>query len=145
MIERVLLSFIAIVLLALAFRKRDKMSILITAGLTFGILFTWIGIPIVYMLGIIIYLLSTLLILYTNIRKNELSTYNRTTIIVSGVYAFGIKLSSILHWPYAEEFRLLAIIPIILFLISLFKGMIKRKEIGYLSILNVDFLMRLIH
>jgi hypothetical protein len=66
------------------------------------------------------------------------------TIAIAGFFAFGANLFSIMHWPYAGEIRLSMIIPIALYLTSLFNGMIRRKEIGYLTIMNVEFIMRLI-
>ena len=144
MTERIILSIVALIMLALTFKKGDKQTTLLTSGLTVGILITWIGVPTVITVGLIIYMLTALLISLTILRSKKLTKFNRTTIVLTGVFAFGANLFSIMHWPYAGEIRLSMIIPIILYIISLVKGMIKRKEFGYQTIMNVEFLLRLI-
>jgi len=144
MTERIILSTIAILMLSLIFKKDNKQIILLTTGLTIGILITWTGVPMAITVGSIIYMLTAFLISIFNFRKKGLGIFNRATIILSGFLAFGANLFSIMHWPYAREIQLSMIIPIILYLVSLFTGMINRKEIGYLTIMNVDFILRLI-
>ena len=144
MTERLILSIVAVIMLALTFKKGDEQTTLLTSGLTVGILITWTGVPTVITVGLIIYMLTALLISLTNLRSKELTKFNRTTIVLTGVFAFGANLFSVMHWPYAGEIRLSMIIPIILYIISLVKGMIRRKEFGYLTIMSVEFILRLI-
>lgn len=144
MTERIILSIVAILMLAFTLKRGNKQTTLLTAGLTVGILTTWTGLPTVITVGMIIYMLTALLISLTNLRNKELTRFNRTTIVLTGVFAFVTNLFLIMHWPYAAEVRLSMIIPIILYLISLVKGMIRRKEFGYNTIMNVEFLLRLI-
>lgn len=131
-------------MLVLTLKKGDKIAIVLTAGLTVGILITWTRLPMLITAGLILYMLTGLIISLFNLKRNELDKLNRTTIIVAGLFAFGANLFAIMNWSYAGEIRLAMIIPIVLYLISVFKGMIKRKEIGFLTIMNVEFLMRLI-
>lgn len=131
-------------MLVITLKKGDKLTIILTTGLTIGILITLIKIPMLIFLGSIIYMLTALWIAITNLKRKDLTKLNQVTILLSGIWAFIGNLSSILHWPYAEIFRLSMIIPILFFIISLFYGMIKRKEFGYLSIMNLEFALRLI-
>jgi hypothetical protein len=144
MTERIILSIVAILMLSLTLKKGDKQTTLLTSGLTVGILITWSGVPTVITVGLIIYMLTALLISLINLRSKELTKFNRTTIVLTGVFAFGANLFTVMHWPYVGEIRLSMIIPIILYIISLVKGMISRKEFGYLTIMNVEFILRLI-
>lgn len=144
MTERIILSIVAILMLAFTLKRGNKQTTLFTAGLTVGILTTWTGLPTVITVGMIIYMLTALLISLTNLRSKELTRFNRTTIVLTGVFAFVTNLFLIMHWPYAAEVRLSMIIPIIFYIISLVKGMIRRKEFGYITIMNVEFLLRLI-
>ena len=144
MTERIILSIVALIMLTLTFKKGDKQTTLLTAGLTFGILITWTGVPTTITVGLIVYILTGLLISLANLRCKQHTRLNQTTIVLSGVFAFGANLFSIMHMPYAGEIRLSMIIPIILYIISLANGMIKRKEFGYMTIMNVEFLLRLI-
>ncbi|PKR81819.1 hypothetical protein CW751_00315 [Brumimicrobium salinarum] len=144
MTERIILSIVAISMLVLTLKKVDRQNALLTAGLTFGILITWIGIPIVVTIGLITYMLTALLISLTNLRKRGLSKLNQITIVLAGIWAFGLNLMVIVHFPYASEVRISVFIPIILYLISLTRGMVKRKEFGYLTIMSVEFILRLI-
>lgn len=144
MTERIILSIISIIMLVITLKKGDKLTIILTTGLTIGILITLIKIPMLIFLGSIIYMFTALWIAITNLKRKDLTKLNQVTILLSGIWAFIGNLSSILHWPYAEIFRLSMIIPILFFIISLFYGMIKRKEFGYLSIMNLEFALRLI-
>lgn len=144
MTQRIILSVVAIIMLSLTFKKGDKLSIFLTAGLTVGILFTWTGISIAITTGLIIYMLTALLISLFNMKNKELSKFNQTTVILTGLFAFVANLFSIMHWPYSGVVRLSMIIPILLYLVSLLNGMIIRKEIGYLTIMNIEFILRLI-
>lgn len=144
MTERIVLSVIAIFMLVLTLRKGDRQNIFLTAGLTIGILITWAGIPVIITIGQITYMLTALLISLANLSTKELSKLSQISIILSGIWAFGVNLFSIMNWPFAEVIRFSLIIPLILYLISLINGMIKRKELGYLTIMNVDFILRLI-
>lgn len=131
-------------MLVITLKKGDKLTIILTTGLTIGILITLIKIPMLIFLGSIIYMLTALWIAITNLKRKDLTKLNQVTILLSGIWAFVGNLSSILHWPYAEIFRLSMIIPILFFIISFFYGMIKRKELGYLTIMNLEFALRLI-
>jgi hypothetical protein len=144
MTERIILSIVAIIMFALTLKKGDKVAKLLTAGLTVGILITWTGLPMLITAGLIIYMLTGLMISLSNFKSKELTKLNRTTIIIAGFFAFGANLFSIMHLPYAEVIRLSMVIPIVLYIVILINGMIKRKEFGYLTIMNVEFIMRLI-
>ena len=144
MTERIILSIVSIIMLVLTLKKDNRQNTLLTSGLTIGILITWMSIPLITTIGLITYMLTALIISLTNLRKKGLSKLNQITMIITGIWAFGLNLISIMHFPYASEIRLSAIIPIILYLISLIRGMIKRKELGYLTIMNVEFILRLI-
>ena len=144
MTERIILSLVAIIMVALTLKKGDKRIILLTAGLTFGILITWTAFPMLKTAGLIIYMLTGLIISFSHLKSNELTILNRTTIVIAGLFTFGANLFSIMHWPYAGVVRISMVIPIALFIISLFNGMIKRKEIGHLTIMNLEFIIRLI-
>lgn len=144
MIERIIISIVSILMLALTSMKGDKKTTLLTSGLTIGILITWIEIPIIITVGMIIYMLTALMISITSIKTKELTKFNQITITMTGIWACGINLFSILHLPYAELVRLSIIIPITLYLINLINGLIRRREFGYMSIMNVEFILRLI-
>ena len=142
--ERIILSIVALAMLALTLKKGDKLTTFLTTGLAFGILITWTGISSIITVGLLIYMLTALLISITSLKISGLSKIHKTTILLTGIFAFVANLFSIMHWPYAGEVRLSIIIPIILYLVSIFSGMIKRQELGYLTIMNVDFLFHLI-
>lgn len=130
-------------MLALTLKKGDKQSIILTVGLTIGILITWTRVPVVITIGLVVYMLTALMVAMNSLKTKELSKFNQVTIILSGIWAIGANLFSIMHWPYASEIRLSMIIPIIFYIFSLLYGMTKRKEFGYLTIMNIEFVLRL--
>ena len=123
MTERIILSIVSIIMLALSLKKGDKQSIIFTIGLTIGILITWSRVPVVMTIGLVTYMLTALMIVINSLRMKELSNLNQVTIIFSGIWTLGANLFSIMHWPYADEIRLSMIIPIIFYIISLIYGM----------------------
>ena len=131
-------------MLSLTLKMGDKKSKLLTAGLTLGILITWTEVPTLIMIGLILYMLTGLVISLSNLNRKELSKLHWMTIVISGAIAFTGKLFSIMNWPYASEIRIIMLIPIALYLVSLFKGLIKSKELGFTSILNAEFMLSLI-
>jgi len=144
MTETIILSIVSLIMLAFTLKKGNKRTSMLTAGLTIGILITWSRAPTIITVGMITYMLTALMISVKNLRSKELSKLNQATIILSGMWALGANLFSIMRWPYVEEIRLSMIIPITLYVISLFNGMTKRRELGYLTIMNVEFALRLI-
>lgn len=144
MTDRVILSIVAIIMLALTLKRGDKLSILLTLGLTVGILITWTGISAIRTIGLVIYMLSALMIAFNGSKRNGLTKLSQYAIILTGLWAFGANLFAIMNWPYFTLIRLSMIIPIAFYTIGLVSGMIKRKEFGYLTIINVGFILRLI-
>lgn len=139
---RIILSIIAIVMLVLTIKKGDKRTVLLTTLLTVGILITWAREPTIITIGFLMYIFTALLISIVNLKSKGLTRFKRITIVLTGAIAFFSNFFSIMHWPFAGIVRLSTIIPLGLYGFSLFKGMIKRKELGYLTILNADFLFR---
>ncbi len=142
--ERIILSFVSLIMLVLTIRRGDKLATVLSLGFTAGVLITWIELPVIKTIGLVIYMLTALLVTITSLNNKEHSSRDQVTMMISGIWAFGANLFSIMEWPYAGIVRLSMIIPIILFLVSLINGLTKRKEIGYLTIMNVEFLLRLI-
>ena len=144
MTERIILSIVAILMLAYTFIKGDKRTILLTAGLTIGILITWVDLLVVIILGMIINILTALMISAISLKNKGLNKLDKTAIVLAGIFTFVSYMFSIMHLPYAEFVRLSMIIPIGFFIVTLIKGIAARKEFGYLTIMNVDFFLRLI-
>lgn len=131
-------------MLAWSLKKGDRVSAMLMAGLSIGIWITWIQTPIFITLGAFTYAFTALLISLLNVKALDLSRINHFAIVLSGLWAFGSNLAVIMNWPYASLIRLSVIFPLSIYVISLFNGMLGRKEFGYLTLLNTDFLLRLI-
>lgn len=143
MTERIILSIAAIIMLVYTIKTGDKRTILLTAGLTIGILVIWTDILIVIIAGMIINMVTALIIVAMNLKNKCLNKLDKTAIVLAGIFTFVSNMSSVMHLPYAQFVRISMIIPIGLFIVSLINGIAKRKEFGYLTIMNVDFLLRL--
>jgi len=144
MTERIILSVVAIAMLVFSIQKKDKQTIFLTAGLALGILITWTGIPLIITIGLIIYMLTALVISISGLNRQGPETVTKVSIVVCGIWAFGSNLFAIMPWPYAGEVKLSMLIPLTFYLILLAKGLIKKKEFSFLTIMNTDFLIRLL-
>ena len=142
MTERIILTIVSIAMLILTIQKKEKYSIILTCGLTLGIIITWTRIPIIITSGILIYMITTLLITFYGIRKKELLKSEKIIISITGIWPFIAKVFAFNHYPYTNEIRLSMIIPLLLYLILIGKGIIKKKECGFMTILNVEFLLK---
>lgn len=144
MTEKLIISIIALLMFAFTLKKGGKREISLAAGLTLGILITWINQPTIQLAGLIIYTVSGLAVFILNLKKKDLSTLNWAAIITAGLFTFLANFFALMHLPYAEFIRLGAIVPLAMYVISLFIGMAKRKEMGYMTIMNVQFVMGVI-
>jgi hypothetical protein len=145
MTDRIILTTVSIIMLILTIQKKEKYSIILTCGLTLGILITWTKIPIMISAGMLIYMIAALLITFYGIRLKQLSILEKTVISVTGMWAFVTILFQLNHYPYANVLRLSLIFPLLLYLILLRKGLIRKNEFGFLTILNLGFLLSLIN
>lgn len=144
MTEKLIISIIALLMFAFTLKKGGKREISLAAGLTVGILITWINVSTVQTVGLILYMLSGLAVFILNLKKKDLSTLNWAAILTAGLFTFVANFFALMHLPYADFIRLGAIIPLAMYVISLFNGMTKRKEMGYMTIMNVQFVMGVI-
>ena len=142
MTERIILTIVALIMFALTIKKSDIITIILTTCLTFGILITWSGVQSLVSIGIVTYMLTALVIAIINLEKKGLSKFNRQTIFLAGLFSFLSNLFAFMQWPFATIIRFCIIIPLAFFLISLFKGITKRNEIGQLTIMNIELLLK---
>lgn len=144
MTDRIILTIASSIMLILTIQKKEKYSVILTSGLTLGILISWISVPIMISVGMLTYMISALLIIIYGIGLKRLSNLEKIVISITGMWASVIILFQLNHYPYANEIRLSMIIPLLLYLILLWKGLIKKKEFGFLTILNLGFLLSLL-
>ena len=144
MIERTILSFVAVIMLFLTIEKGDKRSIILASGLTLGILVTWLSAPIVQTMGYSIYILTALLISLNSLTLKSVEAGKRASVAAIGLWVFLIHLSALLQLPNAELTRLSTIIPIVLFGVLLYRGLKKSNEFGYVTILSSELIVSLI-
>jgi len=145
MTERIILSIVAIIMLILTIQRNKKLPIILTSGLTIGILITWTENPMVIMFGMLIYILSALFVAIYGLKNKELLKYEKVIISLTGLFSFTANLFAFMHYPFAYEIGFSMIIPLTLFLVTLGKGMIHKSEFGLMTVLNVDFLLRFIN
>ncbi|TLX72834.1 hypothetical protein E9993_16980 [Labilibacter sediminis] len=142
MTERIILIVVSVLMLVLTLSKKDKNTSMLTLGLTLGVALTLFENKIVLTIGFLIYILSSLMIGIYGIKAKKLKTLEKTVIILCGFWSFYANVSAILHLPYGLELRLSVIIPMILYFVLISKGIYRKKEFGFLTILNLDFLFR---
>lgn len=144
MTGKILISTIAIAMLILTLIRGDKRTIWLTVLLTIGLLAAWIEDPTVKSVALGIYSCSALLISLNALQRSDMSKILRTSVFVTGVWALVTNLFVFMNWPYANELRLSLLVPILLYLLNVAKGLAKQKELGYMTILNSVFLLKLI-
>ncbi len=142
--ERIILSIVAILMLILTIKRGDKLSIIITTGLTIGVLSVWTGVQIIIGIGISIYMLSSLATVLYSIRNKKMNTLEKLIISLTGMWSLVADISVINHYPYAYTLKLSMIIPIVFYITMTIRGLYKRNEMGFLTILNLDFFIKMI-
>jgi len=145
MIETTTLAIITIFMVIYAYMKGDKQSFLLTVGISFGIMIATFRISGIFYVGLTIYMLTTIAIVVLTINNRDLSTIRRGLIILTATLAFATPLFSIMNWPLFEIIKLFTVASIFLYAIVLSKGMMGKNEFGYLTIINVNFLVQLIY
>ena len=131
-------------MIVLVIKRGEKWPIIITSGLSIGVLFAWTGISNVILTGLIIYMLSAVFSAVYGVFSKDLPKHQRIIIALTGLFGLFANLSALNHWPYAGEIRLSMAIPLALYLILIYKGYARKGEFGFLTILNTDFLFKLL-
>jgi len=131
-------------MLIMTIQKRDKWTIVITSGLTLGILLILTGFTISHLVGLGIYTISGLLFIIYTYRSKELPNLERIIIGITGTWVIITCIYKVLHYAYADVIQVLTIIPVICYFILLQRGLIKRKEFGFLTIVNVEFIITIL-
>jgi hypothetical protein len=72
---------------------------------------------------------------------NQLTRKNLASIslFLTGIWSFISKLFFFMNWPHHEKISISLIIPILLFMICLFRGIHKQKEFGVWVLLIAEF------
>ncbi len=142
MIEKIILSVVACLMLFATFKKGNKKITIYTSGLTVGILLSWFNYSIVTHVGLIIYTCCTLILGITRLENQ--TRLIKMTIFTSCFFSILSSLFMVFHWPYHQIIYLSLVIPLGFYIIAVFQNLYKSKDFGYLTIINVELLFKLI-
>lgn len=140
MLERIILTTIALGMFRLTATTKDKLSIFLTAGLTLGVLLTWTRIPRFITIGMMIFMMTALVGALFQIRGLFDRSFIALSLFLLCIMIFLVKLFLILNWPHSGELILGLAVPILLFLFCLPRRIHKRNEFGFWVILVADSL-----
>jgi len=137
MIERIILSGVSVLMLLIALKQRDKYPLLITIGLTLGVLMSWmIGISTI---GILVYMLSVFCVCLYGLFRYRLPIIDKVLIVLVGLSTLIYNTAYLMSWPYWFEFTFSSVFPLIMSIILIIKGRFKTKELSFLVIFSKLF------
>lgn len=125
--------------------KSDKPSMVITLIISISILCIFIPIEIIRMVGMFGLPISSVLVIAYGLLKKDLTKGQRRVSLIISVLVLASQLSMFLNSSYAYWFGIIMIIPLISYVIILFKGISKfRNQFGFLTIMASYALSRFV-
>lgn len=135
--EKITLSIIALLGLITAFKFKGIFHKVIIIGITLAILITWVKIPIILTISIMIMLIMAITTLIYGLWAKELRTIERNSLVTMGGFLAIDLTFAILHLPGAEKANIMLLIPIVLTIISYRKHRELTKEMSFLFVFFV--------
>jgi len=129
---KIILSIIAILGLLTAFKFKGIFHKLISIGITLAILITWVKIPIIMTISIMIMLIMAIATFIYGLWARDLRKIERNSLVTMGGFLAIHLTFSILHLPGAEKANIMLLIPIVLTIISYRKHRELTKEMSFL-------------
>ncbi len=120
--------------------KSDLKSKLITIGLGLSIAFALCSLPCIKTIGIILYIVLSILVIIFSITRKDLNKSDRLIIILIILPIVVYWTFAFNHYPGAHLLKFLLIIPVFSFIACLIKGKKFNNEFGYLVIYIADTL-----
>lgn len=141
---RLLLTIVALSLFTFTLRHKDKLSSSIMGGLTLGLLLTSLGMEELYGAGSAIHIIATLLIIVQAMKNKQSSIFWKLMLTFSGLASTYWTLTISEGWAYYSMFSIGLIIPLIIYTVLLARGLYKRSEFGFMTLINLEFLIQIL-
>ncbi len=138
MTSQLLLVLAVIFGLFWSIKARDKKSIVITTGLSLGVLLVLTPISYFKTLGLAIYITFSIIAFIYGLTKNGFKPIDRFIISTITLPIFAYWIFALFHFPGANIIKLLMFFPVAGFIIAAFQNQNLKSELGFLLILAVD-------
>ena len=143
MTPKILISFLTFFVLLYTYRSINDYKKIITSVLSFSILLTWFDSYNLTTIGILLFITTTIFIIYKGFVIKVLNRFEKLNFIILGLFCGVGLLFSLMHWPFANIISLLMVVPIFLYLYTSIKTQLKfNKKYLFLSILVLDCVFR---
>lgn len=140
MIHFFILFTIALFALNYSWKKGTKKELIQSIGFLIGLILSRFDSPEIKLLGLLIFSISTVYFVSTNINSQSSSLLHKFSCSSAGITLLFIHVFSIFHLPYASELMIISIIPPLIYGISLFFGITKNKSFGNVTLINAMLL-----
>ena len=142
MTDYLILLTVSILMLILTIFYKKKYPIILTGGLTLAFILGLFNNP--YRVDIFnnFYVFFAFLTVVYDVYQKDINQLIRIFIIISGLINASYNLSFYLAYDF-QFMKFLIITSLIGFVISIYKGLWKKSELGFMVILNLDFILRI--
>lgn len=137
-----ILSVVAAMMFVLSLFNKEKGAKILTIFLSLGIAILWVDFDFIQKMGIWLYLISVGTVLIYGIIHLKLPKRDRILIGIIGGFTSAGLLTEINYWAFYNEIKISMIFPILAYIILLNRGLVKKEEFGFLTILFADCLLR---
>jgi hypothetical protein len=143
MTPQILISLLILFVLFSTYKSINDYKKRITLALSFSILVTWFDSYNLKTFGVLLFIITSIFIIYKGYVIKELNIIEKFTFIGLGLFSGSGLLFSLMHWPLSSFISLLMVIPIILYLYTSIKTQLKfNKKYLFLTILVLDCVLR---
>jgi hypothetical protein len=145
MTERIILSIVTVTMLLLTIKQQGLFNKIIIIGLTIGVLITWVGLPLIILMGFSIYTLCSLLTIIYSFTQKHLLFFEKVIISLTGFIVLIGNIFAIQHWPFANQIKVIMVIPVLAyFSLLIFTKMKINKETGFMTVFAIGCLLKFI-
>ena len=140
---KVLISLLTLFVLLNTNKSTNYYKKIISLALSFSILLTWFDSYNLTTIGILLFITTTIFIIYKGFVLKELNTFEKLNFIILGLFSGIGLLFSLMHWPFANIISYLMVVPIFLYIYISIKTQLKfNKKYLFLSVLVLDCVFR---
>ncbi len=111
-------------------------------GLFAGIMLTWVNVSWIKFIAMILYMSTALSIFVVYLKTTELSGLHRLTVVMAAFWTFSMQFFALMSWPYVGALRFSLILPVVLYFISLLRGISKKDEFGFLTLMILVLILK---
>jgi hypothetical protein len=141
MTHTIIITIVTCLMLIWTLRRNDFWPLVLTLGYCVSILLLWMNLQEAAIISLITTHVTISIYGFVN---TKLTISERIFIGLSGIWSVLPFVFKIWHLPRVNAITITLVIPLALYFIMIYKGLTKKSEFGFLTILNIGIISELV-